>query len=136
MAKQTRDLAFAEKLRDLLRLRVDADLEFIVDPNLRDRLKASFPGWLYRSMYPAEKRQVVIDYCGGASVPFLAGKFTRGRGSIVRVLKEVGIYKADAETLADFLLEGKVEPWYASWVSRYRKRQICAALAKEEEGTL
>jgi hypothetical protein len=35
MPKQTRDLAFAARLRGLLHLRDDADLEFVFDPDVR-----------------------------------------------------------------------------------------------------
>jgi hypothetical protein len=130
------DLAFAEQLRALLHLKPNADLTFVSDPHVRAQMDGSSPGWLYRLMRPEEKRQLVWDYCGGASVSFLAEKFTRSRGSIVRVLKEVEIYKADGNTLSKFLVEGKIESWYAGWVSRYRKRQICAATAKGEEESL
>lgn len=144
MSEQTQrasDLVFAEKLRSLLHLRDDTDLEFIADPHVRAQLDGSSPGWLYRLMRPEEKRQLVWDYCGGASVSFLAEKFTGSRGSIVRVLKEVGIYKAPAETLSRILddhvgCERWIERWYAEWVSRWRKRAICAAIARAEEDSL
>lgn len=139
MSEQTQrasDLMFAEKLRSLLHLRDDTDLEFIADPHVRAQLDGSSPGWLFRAISPSEKRQIVIDYCGSSSVRFIAKKFTRTRASVVRILKEVSIYKADAETLANFLSERKADSWYAEWVSRWRRRQVCAAIAKEEESLL
>src|ERR687896_751141 len=122
MVKRTGDLAFAERLRELLHLRDGVDLEFLTDPHVRAQLDGGSPGWLFRAMAPSEKRQIVLDYCGGASVPSLAGKFTRTRASIVRVLREAEIYKAEPERLAEFIKEKEIEHWHDEWLLRWRKR--------------
>jgi hypothetical protein len=131
MAKPNRDLAFTERLRDLLHLRDDADLEFVFDPDVRAQLDGSSPGWLFRAITPFEKRQIVLSYCNGAEVGFLSRRFTRAKSSIVRVLKEVEIYKAEPERLAEFIKEREIERWHDEWLLRWRRRKVCAAIAKD-----
>jgi hypothetical protein len=147
MSNTMNDLAFAEKLRVLLHLKPDADLTFVSDPHKRAELDGSTPGWLYRAMPPGEKRQIVLDFCNGEPARKIAKRFKRGRGTVVNLLKGVGVYLSPLEKdpkkiekvrtrISKFLASKEIDQWHASWSAQWRKRKWCAAIAKEGEEDL
>jgi hypothetical protein len=147
MSTAINDLVFTEALRALLNLKPDADLGFVSDPDEREDLDGCAPGWLYRALPPCEKRHIVLDYCAGDSARNIAKRFKRGRGTVVDLLKGVGVYLSPPERdpkkieiwrsrVSEFLAKEEIKDWHAQWKLAWGRRKWCAAIVKEEEAQL